>query len=490
MRTLLTILTGNRILILLAILLLACISILYYYHSAYANSLELKKPNKVPIINDPNLKVEIVFKGLKFPTSMAFLGPDDILVLEKNNGTVQRIVNGQILKEPLLDVNVATQSERGMLGITIAKNASEFAPTYVFLYYTEAESKDGEDFGEEGKELLGNRLYRYEMINDKLVNPKLLLDLPASKGGSVHNGGKLLIGPDNNIYLVTGDNTISARLLNTKAQNVANGSAPDGTSSILRISQNDKVALKSILGKEDPLNKYYAYGIRNSFGMDFDPVSKKLWNTENGPGFGDEINLVEPGFNSGWKQMQGIWKPLGYFTRELELNPNGDDDDDGNSNDLVDFDEKGKYSDPEFIWNETVGPTAIKFLSSDKLGKKYQYDMLVGDIHNGNIYHFDLNENRTQLFLTGALYDKMADNSDELQDVIFSQGFGGITDIEIGPDGYIYVLSLAEGGGNDCDTFLFFDKNCISYRAPLEGTIFRILTATTKEEEDELSIQE
>jgi hypothetical protein len=80
----------------------------------------------------------------------------------------------------------------------------------------------------------------------------------------------------------------------------------------------------------------------------------------------------------------------------------------------------------------------------------------------------------------------MADNSDELQDIIFSQGFGGITDIEIGPDGYIYVLSLAEGGGNNCDDILYFDKNCISYTAPLEGTIFQIATATTTTEEDEL----
>ena len=51
--------------------------------------------------------------------------------------------------------------------------------------------------------------------------------------------------------------------------------------------------------------KYYAYGIRNSFGMDFDPVTGNLWDTENGPSYGDEINLVEPGFNSGWQVVQG-----------------------------------------------------------------------------------------------------------------------------------------------------------------------------------------
>jgi glucose/arabinose dehydrogenase len=439
--------------------------------------LQLKKP-EIPFINDPNLKVEMVFKGLKFPTSMAFLDQGDILVLEKNNGTVQRIVNGTIQPQPMLDVNVANKNERGMLGIAVSKH--ENGSTYVFLYYTEAKVEGSDDICpdpnscEPGTEPpLGNRLYRYELVNNKLVNPVLLLDLPAIPGPS-HNGGKVVIGPDNNVYLTIGDvNGYQSRTQNIPNEPDFNGTSAidfNGTSAIYRITQDGQPLPDNPLGSDtDPpiLKKYFAYGLRNSFGIAFDPVTGKLWDTENGDGFGDEINLVQPGFNSGWKQVQGIWKPLDYFTRGFEFNPNGDD---GDSNDLVDFDGKGKYSDPEFIWNETVGPTAIKFINSDKLGKKYQYDMLIGDIHNGNIYHFDLNKNRTKLFLTGALYDMMADNSDELQDVIFSRGFGGITDIEVGPDGYIYFLSIADEGG--------------SYNAPLEGSIFRIVTATTKEEYD------
>ena len=63
-----------------------------------------------------------------------------------------------------------------------------------------------------------------------------------------------------------------------------------------------------ILGDKYPLDIYYAYGIRNSFGIDFDPVTGKLWDTENGPQFGDEINMVEPGFNSGSDRVYGIWE--------------------------------------------------------------------------------------------------------------------------------------------------------------------------------------
>src|ERR687885_746477 len=124
----------------------------YYYHYHHHHFAEAKvvasKSIKSPIKADPNLKVEVVSKGLKSPTSMAFLGPNDILVLEKNNGTVQRIVNGVMLPKPLLDVNVATWNERGMLGIAVAKNTttSTNSTTYVFLYYTESSGgKDGDD---------------------------------------------------------------------------------------------------------------------------------------------------------------------------------------------------------------------------------------------------------------------------------------------------------------------------------------------------------
>src|ERR671932_2002223 len=105
------------------------------------------------ILKDPNLKVELVAQGLRTPTSMAFLGPNDLLVMEKESGTVQRIVNGQMHPQPLLQVPVSTTSERGMLGIAVARH-SNGVPTYVFLYYT----KDGGG----GSRSLANVLYRYE----------------------------------------------------------------------------------------------------------------------------------------------------------------------------------------------------------------------------------------------------------------------------------------------------------------------------------------
>ena len=280
---------------------------------------------------------------------------------------------------------------------------------------------------------LGNRVYRYELIDDKLINPKLILNLPATPG-PFHDGGKVLIGPDKNVYAVIGDLLYHR----TEAQNIASGGPPDLTSGIIRVTQQGNHVPNSPLGNTYPLNLYYAYGIRNSLGMDFDPVTGKLWDTENGPNYGDEINLVEPGFNSGWAQVQGIWTPKGAIENEnaglLNLHPSN----------LVDFGGKGKYKVPEFIWFQTVAPTALKFLNSTKLGKQYQNDMFLGDYNNGNLYHLKLSQNRTALVLNGTLSNKIAYTSQDSQPVIFGTGFdGGITDLQVGPDGYLYVLTFA-----------------------------------------------
>ncbi|HEX9318539.1 MAG TPA: PQQ-dependent sugar dehydrogenase [Nitrososphaeraceae archaeon] len=114
---------------------------------------------------------------------------------------------------------------------------------------------------------------------------------------------------------------------------------------------------------------------------------------------------------------------------------------DFDKNDLESFDGRGKYRDPEFDWLEAIAPTSVLFLNSDKLGDKYENDLFVGSVKNGTIYHFKLNEDRTHLDLQGRLADKIANNQKELEPLIFAKGLGTITDLEVGPDGYLYVLA-------------------------------------------------
>jgi aldose sugar dehydrogenase len=421
---------------LLALLLVAT----YNYYPPKLATAKIARSRGAINIDDPNLKYEVVASGLKSPTTMTFLGPNDILVNEKLNGTVQRIIDGKIQPQPVLDVSVANKNERGMLGIAVAKPNStngKSSPTYVFASFTETKV-EGSDICPKpsyclaGHDPIGNRLYRYEFDNNtgKLVNPKLLLDLPAVPGPG-HNSGKIIIGPDNNIYFTIGD----VGAYKTETQNYPNNPNSNGTSGVYRITQDGK-AVKGIIGDKDPLDKYYAYGLRNSFGMDFDPVTGKLWDTENGAACCDEINLVDPGFNSGWRKVQGFWEVKGNTYGNMVQNPT----------DLVDFGGKGKYRSPEFVFLNTTGPTAIKFLNSDKLGKQYQNDMFVADYHGGNIYHFKLNQNRTGLVLNGTLADKIANNAQELDDIIFVAGMGAITDLQLSPyDGYLYAVSFSGG---------------------------------------------
>ena len=173
-------------------------------------------------LRNPNLNIEVVANGIESPTSMAFLGPDDILLLEQE-GTVQRIVNGVMLEEPILDVYVNARDERGLLGIAVSKNAST-DKTSVFLFYTEAEGT------EDGGDPIANRLYRYELVDDQLVNPKLLLDLPYLPGPA-HNGGVITIGPDDNVYVAVGELTPTNYAEDDYkflSQNYEEGGEPDG----------------------------------------------------------------------------------------------------------------------------------------------------------------------------------------------------------------------------------------------------------------------
>ena len=184
---------------------------------------------------------------------------------------------------------------------------------------------------------------------------------------------------------------------------------------------------------------YYAYGVKNSFGIDIDPISGTLWDTENGPQFGDEINLVEPGFNSGWEKVQGIWK------LNQTKSKNGMYDETSDDVKLVDFDDNGKYSSPEFVWDKPVGPTALLFFASDKLGEEYENDIFVGSVKKGVVYHFDLDNDRESLSLTGDLSDLVLNRKDNADQIIFGENFGIITDLQVGPDGYLYIVSGSRG---------------------------------------------
>lgn len=381
---------------------------------------------------DPSLVVTTLpTTGLSSPTTMAFLGPDDFLVLEKSTGRVRRMLGGVLQPGFALDVAVNSSSERGLLGLAILAGA----PTRVFLYYTESATDGGTP--------LGNRIYRYDWDpgTGTLVNPQLILDLPVTPGPN-HDGGILVFDSSNRLHAVIGDLNRNGQL-----QNFPAGPAPDDTGVVLRMNPDGTPAAGNPFtpycslttattcttnancpGGETCLTqvaRYYAYGVRNSFGLTFDPMTGALWDTENGPSNYDEVNLVASGFNSGWEALMGPESRTPGHGPFFNMPGGG-----------------SLYSDPEFAWLSTIAPTAIFFPVGTSWGPAYDNVALVGDNNFGAIYSLALNGGRTGFNLTGGLADLVADNATERDQLRLGQGFGAITDIKRGPDNHVYVVSI------------------------------------------------
>jgi len=242
---------------------------------------------------------------------------------------------------------------------------------------------------------------------------------------------------------------------NGQLQNFATGAAPDDTSVILRVRQDGTPApgnpfspycsgattqtcsSDGACGNNGPcvlaVAKYFAYGVRNCFGMALDPLNGRLWDTENGPNNFDEVNRVAPGMNSGWNQIMGpdALDPQGVA--DLWNMPGA----------------VSTYSDPELSWILTIAPTAITLPVGSILGGDYDDKAIVGDFNNGQLYGIPLDATRNGFDFAGFpnLTDRVADNNAERDQLRIGSGFGGtfngVTDLEIGPDGALYVISLS-----------------------------------------------
>lgn len=371
-------------------------------------------------LTDPGLTVAPFATGLNLPTQMRFIGTNDVLVTEKNTGRVRRIVDGVTQPNPVLDLNVSTSSERGLLGLTLDPG---FATNgFVYLYYSATTGSDGGAW-------LDNRLTRFTWNGTALGNQVLLQTFgTAADGlpqGPNHDGGPLTFGPDGKIYGVTGD-------LNRSAAEQNNQSLP-GTSArvggVYRLNADGSTPSDNpfVLEADVNLRRWYGYGVRNSYGLAFDPVTGNLWDTENGPDQYDEINLVQRGSNSGWIKIMGP-----------------DSRDPQGVADLVTLN-GAFYSDPEFSFLSPVAVTGLVFTAGSALGSAYDNALLVADSNNGNIYRFTLNATRTGFVLSGGLADLVADNLTERNSLRLGTDFGALTDLQIGPDGAVYATSIGEG---------------------------------------------
>ena len=342
-----------------------------------------EEKNKI-IIKDSGLVVEEYISGLEYPVMIDFVG-DDMLVIEKDEGTVRIIKNGVLIPEPLIKLEVSKTAEEGLVGILV--NGDD-----IYLHYTTNNLDDGTT----------NWFTKYSFDGQSLSEPEELLSFHNNKSAQ-HNSGVMFTDKDGNVYGAIGDTCFCDGLFQNN---------PEG--------ENDNTG--SIISLNVPRD-IYAIGIRNTYGLDFDPETGILWDTENGPESFDEVNLVEKKFNSGWNRIQGPIKP----DQEIPI--------------ITDF----IYSDPEFSWERPIGVTGIHFVESSKF-PQYSNSVLVGSFHDGILYHFKLNENRDGFeFDDETLQDLVLNKEDNPNEIILATGFSGITDIKQGPDGLIYIVSVGDG---------------------------------------------
>ena len=232
--------------------------------------------------------------------------------------------------------------------------------------------------------------------------------------------------------IVTSENGQIKITHKAEGEELKNGIKPfDEIDRMIRITQDGK-SPKEIKTINSSINiirdeKYPASGITGAVSMDFDPITGDLWFAGNKNKTNQANVLNNPLASS----------DLTYIDR-VNYTDKGDIG-------------TGDYQSPEFTWDTSVGPMTIKFFDSNKLKKEYENGLFIGDANTGKLYYFDLSKNRTALQLNGSLVDKVAKGDAEIESQVFLSGLGGITDMEVGPDGYLYFSTVSKSKPEDKD---------------------------------------
>jgi glucose/arabinose dehydrogenase len=441
-----------------------------------------------PTVVDPNLAVRTVATGLSQPTGLAFIGANDMLVNEKATGRVIRIRNG-VVEGPVLDLAVNSNSERGLLGIALHRNF--MVNGFVYLFWSETLSGMDSNSGTDVP-LLGNRLDRFVWNGSTLTFDRTLIRFRALQqdaGQQVrgnHDGGVVRFGPDGKVYVIVGDTGRRGQMQNLEfgpfgagiPDDQFGGPEPDDahfTGVIVRLNDDGTTPTDNPfydVGAEiggaagANIQKIYAYGIRNSYGLNFDPISGDLWQNENGDDTFSELNRVEPGMNSGWVQIMGPSSRVAQF-KEIETSaqffglqqirwpPTNIADTEAEALSRLFMLPGAHFSDPEFSWKFEVAPAGLGFVTGRALGQQYHGDLFMGGardfLFSGHIFRMEISGNRRVVGVDDPrIEDRVADNlgkfeATESESLVWGQNFGLTTDILQGPNGNLFVLSNTRG---------------------------------------------
>jgi len=311
-----------------------------------------------------------VATGLANPVGFTFTPAGRLVYLERNTGWL-RFRNLQTGTDHRVHRVTAINfdGERGALGVALHPDWP--SSPFVYVYATRNTSRG-----------LRNQILRIRVKDDHGVGVLRILSVAAGPASN-HNGGRIRFGPDRKLYVVIGDNASSSNAQDLTA---------NFRGKILRLNPDGSIPATNPFG-----TRIWAYGIRNSIGLAFDPRTGRLWESENGPSCNDEMNRIVRGGNHGWGPNENC--------------PNTNNS--GPTPRIL----------PRYTFSNTIGLTGLAFCNRCGLGAGYDGDLLVGAVNDGRVRRFDLNAARTR-FDTGPLQviDRPA----------------GVLSLEVGPNRRIF----------------------------------------------------
>ena len=340
-------------------------------------------------ITDNDITVTTLAEGLVHPWGMVFL-PDGDLLLTERAGGIQRLSKDGKLSGRLNNVpDVVAQNQGGMLDITIDPDFASNKTIY-FCYSKESET--------EGKPGSSSSVAKATLTDSGLENVEVIFSADSIVDNGFPFGCRLAFDAEKHLYVTMGDRYKYMK----EAQNTDNHFGK-----IVRINR-DGSAVEDNPFTDGNAPEIYSYGHRNVQGVTIHPETGAVWAMEHGPKGGDEINILERGANYGWPEI----------TYGIDY-----------SGDIIsDKTHMDGMKQPWLYWDPSIAPSGLTFYQGDMF-KEWNGDILVGSLKFTHLRRIKVEDGKP-----GEQFEYVRDNHDRIRDV------------EVGPDGAIYLLTDAPNG--------------------------------------------